>query len=433
MTQPNVETAEFWAIPHLTAERRAAARDAWAAFSSSRALVWGAAIVAILVFGWATQNSVRLDPYGATRPFHQNDFANLLVAPAARFDSAWYLTIAHEGYDAGSRSAFFPLLPALLSLGGRTVGSALLMGMALSALSGLVALYLLHRLVSLDFGREQARATVWLAAWFPGAMVLSAVYSEALLLVLSVGCLYAARLGRWPVAGMLGGLAAASRSGGIVLLIPLLILYLYGPRADRPDWSLMRGLRPRHRPRPDLLWILLGVPAGLLAYLLYLGVATGDPFTAFSAQAAWHRTFVPLGGIALGLWSAARSAIELLVPGVSRAAANPHGIPPAWLDVREVILGGFLLAGLWLTYESSKRLTPAYTAYAACGLALPLSAPAHGSALMSLPRFEFVLFPLWIALALWAGERRRLRQVLWVFGALLAVTSGLFAVWVMAP
>jgi len=52
---------------------------------------------------------------------------------------------------------------------------------------------------------------------------------------------------------------------------------------------------------------------------------------------------------------------------------------------------------------------------------------------MSLPRFEFVLFPLWIALALWAHERNRIRQVLWLFGALLAISSSLFAVWVLAP
>jgi hypothetical protein len=52
---------------------------------------------------------------------------------------------------------------------------------------------------------------------------------------------------------------------------------------------------------------------------------------------------------------------------------------------------------------------------------------------MSLPRFEFVIFPLWIALALWAHERHRVRQVLWLFGTLLAICSSLFAVWALAP
>ncbi len=46
---------------------------------------------------------------------------NLLAAPAARWDAAWYLVIAHYGYrpDLGaytsSRTAFFPLYPLGLS------------------------------------------------------------------------------------------------------------------------------------------------------------------------------------------------------------------------------------------------------------------------------------------------------------------------------
>jgi hypothetical protein len=59
--------------------------------------------------------------------------------------------------------------------------------------------------------------------------------------------------------------------------------------------------------------------------------------------------------------------------------------------------------------------------------------PAQGNALMSLPRFMFVLFPLWIALALWTAERGRYRRVLVTFGVLLAASSALFVEWVMAP
>jgi hypothetical protein len=70
---------------------------------------------------------------------------------------------------------------------------------------------------------------------------------------------------------------------------------------------------------------------------------------------------------------------------------------------------------------------------AVCGFALPISVPAEGNALMSLPRFMFVLFPLWIALALWTEEQGRFRRVLVSFGVLLAASSALFVEWVMAP
>src|SRR4051812_24586903 len=227
MSHPNVETAGPLALPGLSAERRAAARDAWAAFWSSRAIVWAAGMAAVLIFGWASETSARLDPLYTTLPY-TDSFANLLIAPAARFDAAWYLAIANHGYEVGGRAAFFPLFPGLVRVGGELTGSPLLAGILISSGCGLGGLYLLHRLVTLDFGVERARTVVWLAAWFPGALVIPPVSSGSLFRRVSSGAFSAARLGRWPLAGILGAAAAATRSGGVVVIIPLLILYLYG-------------------------------------------------------------------------------------------------------------------------------------------------------------------------------------------------------------
>jgi hypothetical protein len=432
MASPRLETAEFWELPGFTAERREAVRDAWGAFWSSRILIWAAGIAAVLAFGWSEHNATRLDPLYLTLPFGDT-LSNLLVAPAARFDSAWYLTIAQHGYDATGRPAFFPMLPVLLRLMGESVAVQVLAGIALSSLCGFGGLYLLHRLVSLDFEPRHAKTVVWLAAWFPGALVLSAIYTESLFLVLSIGAIYAARLGKWPLAGVVGGIAAASRSGGVLLLVPLLILYFYGPRADAPPPALGGSrLLPSYPLRSSVLW-LLAVPAGLVAYMAYLGMNLGDPMAVFTAQDQWGRTFVPLGGLALGIWDGITGAAELLVPGVTRPLDGPSIVPPHLLALRDVFMLGFLLLGLWLVYESVKRLNLAYAAYAVCGLALPISVPAHGNPLMSLPRFMFVLFPLWIALALWTAEHGRYRRVLVSFGVLMAASSALFVEWVVAP
>ena len=103
------------------------------------------------------------------------------------------------------------------------------MGTLISMIATGVALHLLYRLARLDLAPAQARATVMLVALFPAALFLSAVYTEALFLMLSVGAIYAARTERWAWAGILGGLAAGTRSGGILLLVALAWLYLYGP------------------------------------------------------------------------------------------------------------------------------------------------------------------------------------------------------------
>jgi len=106
----------------------AAVRETWRALWVSRVLVWiaGAGTVATLGFG-----PVRgaFNPPGVTRGFGW--LGDLLAAPAARWDSAWYLVIAHYGYhpELGSytsaRDAFFPLYPlglrALSDLGLQAV------------------------------------------------------------------------------------------------------------------------------------------------------------------------------------------------------------------------------------------------------------------------------------------------------------------------
>ena len=81
-----------------------------------------------------------------------------------------------------------------------------------------------------------------MTALAPMAFYFSAVYSESLYLALSVGLFWCARQGRWAWVGVLGVLAAATRSTGIVLALPALMLYLYGPREDRaPDFDRSRA------------------------------------------------------------------------------------------------------------------------------------------------------------------------------------------------
>ena len=130
-----------------------------------------------------------------------------------------------------------------------------------------------------------------MTAFAPMAFFLSAVYSESLYLALSVGVFWSAREGRWALAGLLGGLAAATRSTGLVLLLPVLALYLYGPRRDRaPDRRAGHRLAPRYRLRADVLWLAL-IPAAVALFSLWLGLSGGDALAPFRSQEIWGRHF----------------------------------------------------------------------------------------------------------------------------------------------
>ncbi|MEA2290295.1 MAG: hypothetical protein QOD55_2292, partial [Solirubrobacteraceae bacterium] len=74
---------------------------------------------------------------------------------------------------------------------------------------------------------------------------------------------------------------------------------------------------------------------------------------------------------------------------------------------------------------------PAYGAYVACALALPLSYPVGPQPLMSLPRFLAVLFPLFMWLGAWLADGGRVRRaaVLGPFAAGLVAVTAVVATW----
>ncbi len=419
-------------------QRMAAVRDTWRALLLSRLLVWIAGVGTILAFGFGPSRKV-FDPPGLTRGFGW--LGNLLAAPAARWDSVWYLVIAHYGYRpelgsfTSSRTAFFPLYP----LGLKAISSVgvppILAGVLLSVAALAAGLYGIHRLCTLELSASIGGDVAWLAvmltAFAPMAFYFSAVYSESLYLALSVWAFWSARHGRWMWAGALGGLAACTRSAGLVLILPLLVLYLYGPRRDRPpDHVDRRALRPRYRLRADALWLLL-VPVGLALYMVYLGVYGGNPLEPFHAQEVWSRHFA---GPYLGMWDGAKAAFEGARQLLSLQSHHVYfpleGRSPFIQAGHNLMLFAFLIAALVSMIGVARLLPMAYLAYVLGALALPLSYPVSFQPLMSLPRFLLVLFPLNMWLAVWLHRHPRARRPALVLSATaMVVFLGQFATW----
>ena len=436
-------------------QRMTAVRDSWRALWSSRLLIWLAGFGAVLVLGlhWST---TAFDPSNVTEG--HGWLLDRLIAPFARWDSAWYLVIAKHGYGAAggtltsTRGAFFPLYPlvvgAIGQLGVPLVAAGILVSMGAFAL----ALYGLHRLSTLEITAphrwshpDVARMTVLVTALSPVAFFLSAVYSESLYLALSIGVFWCARKGRWATACVLGAFAAATRSAGVVLVLPIALLYLYGPRDDRapdrpssaiagpPQSSWRRGLlalRPRYRLRADSLWLAL-VPVGLAAFMGYLALSGGDGMTPFHVQAVWDRQFagpfVAAWDGAVAAFDGARQLLSLQLHHVYFPAA---GGSPAIAAQHNITLFLFLLAAIPALIAVLRALPFAYGAYLLAALAMPLSYPVSSQPLMSLPRFLLVLFPLNIWLGSWLARHPRARRpVFAAFGLLSVVFVAQFATW----
>jgi hypothetical protein len=404
------------------------------ALLTSRLLVWSAGVGAVGVFGTAIPGGI--NPPGLVSGFGR--FADRLAAPAARWDAAWYLLIAQRGYEptagvpAPARAVFFPFYPLAVAALGWTGAPVLLAGVLLSLVALGAALLALRRLTALEFGDRAGTFAVWALALCPMAVFYSAIYTDSLFLAVSIGAVLLARSGRWAPAALLLALATATRNTGILLLAPVAILYLYGPRADRPPDFEARGLRPGYRIRWDAAWLGLA-PAGLIAYLAYWGIAGNDPLAPLHGEVWFSHHFADAGPFG-GLWDGARAAVRdlgrlvdghltltLFGTGPSASASTGWGnlLPFALLALSLPAIAGVL-----------RELPVAYGVYTVLGLAVPLCSPVAGEPLRGLPRYETLLFPLFMWLGLWLSRRPRLAApVLVVSGLGAALIAAEFATW----
>jgi len=243
---------------------------------------------------------------------------------------------------------------------------------------------------------------------FPAAVFFGAPYAESLFLLLAVGAFLSARTDHWAWAGAAAAGAAATRSAGVLLLLPLVML-----------WWTSRGRRAR-----DVAWLAL-VPLGLAAYALFLGLTEGDALRFLDVQDAWSRELtVPLGGAWDGL-VAAWDGVRQLASGQKDvvyfevAAGDPYRIAAI-----NIMLFGTLVFAVIACAGVLRRLPAAYGVWVAVSLLLPLTFPVKPQPLMSLPRFVAVLFPIFMWLALWCEERRATERA----AAISALGLGLFTV-----
>jgi Mannosyltransferase (PIG-V) len=402
---PSSLAAARWPAFRWTADRRRALTSAWRAFWVSRLLVWSAGIIGVLVSDAGAWRE--LNP-GAAEP--SDTLSGLLVTPAYRWDAAFYVGIALEGYNgvvehtSVAAVVFFPLYPLLIRVVGEPIDalglagaySFELAGVLVSLAAFMVALYLVHRLTDLELGPRAADNAVALLALFPISFFFSAIYTESLFLAFAVGCVYSARRGWWWRAGVLGALASATRPQGLLLLLPLAIMLWHGPRTEGKPVPAPQNnsVRVRYRPRPRNAAALLLVPLGLIAFMAYVRETTRyGALAPFKAQELWGREFK---GPIIGLWDGIKDGADA-VRGLM--TGGPMSGPYSAVRQGLVNIAALAFAGIGVA-GALRRLPIAYGAYALGGLIFAISYPMRDDPLRSLPRFVIVLFPIFM----WAGS-----------------------------
>lgn len=340
-------------------------------------------------------------------PGHTDTYLSIRRAPVNRIlreevltaDANWYVGIAERGYEQGPFNAdaprnwaFFPLFPLLLQLAARLTGDFVLTGMALSHVFFLLALFLLHR-VCLSFGlsADDADRSLYYLAFFPTSYFFSFPLPESLFLMLTVASFYFAKRERWWLAGLCGALASATRTTGVLLLPALALLY----------WQMYRPLRLRPF-RKDLLALLL-IPGGLLSFMIYLQLITGNAFAFKDSMEAWGRR-----------------AGFFLAP-LYDYLSNPWVIAVHW----DFKLLNFLAVVIALACGAAllKRRQFVLALYTLLSVLVALSS----ALLQSQARYMMVVFPVYMVLATW-GRRAKVDQLIRaIFLVLFALMTVMFA------
>jgi hypothetical protein len=415
------------------------ARRAFLAAAGSRAFLVVVALITTFTVG------LRARPVFMRDPSHIEVFTGLarrLLEPWANWDGVWFIRIAAAGYHSHALSpAFFPLYPLAVRVVTPLAGHFYVVaGIVVSVVCYAAAMVVLYRLAADECGSRVALWSVVFVSVFPTAFFFQAVYSESLFLLLTLVSFSAGRRGRWWLAGVAGLLAVLTRSSGLLLVLPLAVLWweqrrgapvrLPGGPAGAPEEALAGAKRALRRPSVlSLGWLLL-VPAGLGVYMAYLWHAFSDPFLFSTVQDFWgRRSSLPQVAVWDGAVAAYHGVRWLALHGIGAVLSGPHTVSGGLqsnvvanpLEFLALVTAVVLVVVCW------RKLPAAYTVYGLAALLFPLLYPTTARPLDSLPRFLVVVFPLFIALAAGVVTRPVWRwTVLALFSALLVLATVLF-------
>jgi len=315
---------------------------------------------------------------------HQHHRHVLTVLSKA--DGLWYLRIAEHGYGKPppigpdgaythtTTLAFFPLYSWLIRAVSWAGPSPVHAALAVTAVFGLVAAALVALWAMPVVGPRGAVVLVALWSILPSSCVFDMAYSEALFVAAAAACLLALQRDRPVLAALAASVGGLTRPTGGCLVLAVFVAV--GTSAWR-----RRRLTAREGAA------LLLAPAGLVAALAHVAVATGRIDGWFWLErTVWNSGF-----------DAGRSALTVYDGVVT--AGRPWGIPPQIIAAAVVVAFIALTVG-WL--RGRPRPSGADVAYSVTAAILAIGERHYFHVK---PRFLLVAFPVLVPAARWLSRR----------------------------
>lgn len=330
-----------------------------------------------------------------------------------RWDAGWYLKIATEGYSYNGDNlvqqsiVFYPLYPllsrALASVLNISEAAALII---ISNAAIFLAVPLIFKFIRENHGDQVALYAVAGLCFFPSSLFFSAGYTESLALLLIVSFFLLLGKERYILAAGLAGLALATRSTGLLLLLPLL-------------FELWRKFyrEPKRLATMAVPCVILAT-SGMWLYMIYLWVSFNSPFAFLSGTRAWQSGAASEGGLI---------GVLTLQPFHQLGDIFKFGPDPNTLSSWFFIL----FAGLLIVFR--KWLPFSLWIYSVGALLLPYITVSGIVGFVSFTRYSLMAFPVFIIL----GELFKRRfwlglSVVGLFSAMLFMYTAFYAQWYWA-
>lgn len=344
-----------------------------------------------------------------------------------RWDGAWYVSIATQGYyfnpDEQSNVAFFPLYPLTVRLFMFIFKNPYISGIIVSNLAFLAGSYFFYKLLYDHLLREKDK-TFWSIAsliFFPYSFFFSAVYSESLFFMCAVLCFYYAERRNWPLSGIFGMFASADRFVGIALFPAILVKYRETYRvecrftpAQNPSSSSLIKEGKRSWTQHAVPMISIGlIPLGMIGYMIFLYIKFGNPLAfAHTIGGGWEgmKTLRP----------------DILLPfkSVYNTVINFNKLPDNKYHV--IFQFPIFLFFLFMLYFVYKYLGTAYVLFSLVMVFIPSSVSIN---LISMGRYMLVIFPVFAVIP-HVLKNRYLKIIILSFSFLiLTAFTAMFSTW----
>lgn len=292
---------------------------------------------------------------------------------ARQWDGLHYVNLATEGYPSAltirdgevgtSVHAFFPAYPLLIRAVNLATGvSPTMAAVSLSLLLGGVFAVEMWWIADRLGGRRVAEAAVLLLCFFPGSLFFNWAYPESLMLALVAGSFLCILDRRLITAGVLAGLATATRPNAL----PIVLVFV---------WLTVLAIRRRESPLRAGFATLLSV-TGFALFNLYLWGKT-------DVATAWFR--VEREGFQEGVR-----------PGQVTLRTLGDAVESRFRSIPAMLTVVFVLIGLGLIVMTLRSALPGWMRFfAVVGVVSAFTAAVAPSSL----RLQLAAFPAFVPLA----------------------------------